>query len=125
MVRQGVTDEVNTWASGLLFDVGIRYATGYRSVEIGAAVQNFGPDVTYAVESYPVPMMFRLGIAADLVGGDGAALAGSSRTTASARPSTSSIRTTTPSRPTSGSSMTSSAFSLCAAATNSSTIVTV
>jgi hypothetical protein len=75
-LRQGVTGEVNTWASGLLFDVGIRYATGFRTVEIGAAVQNFGPDVTYAVEAYPVPMTLRLGIAADLVGGDALLLAG-------------------------------------------------
>jgi len=75
-IRQGVTREVNTWASGLLFDVGIRYATGFRSVEIGAAVQNFGPDVTYAVEAYPVPMMLRLGIAADLVGAEGLLMTG-------------------------------------------------
>lgn len=70
-VSQGVTQEVNTWGSGLLFDLGIRYDTGFRSVQIGAAVQNFGPDVTYAVEAYRVPMTLRLGIAADLVGGNG------------------------------------------------------
>jgi hypothetical protein len=68
MIRQGVYDDVDTWASGVLFDVGIRYATGFRSVEIASAIQNFGPDVTYAVESYPVPLMFRVGISADLVG---------------------------------------------------------
>jgi hypothetical protein len=71
MVRQGVFDDVDTWASGILFDFGIRYVTGYRSIEIGASVQNFGPDVTYAVESYPVPLMFRVGLAADLAGPDG------------------------------------------------------
>jgi hypothetical protein len=79
MVRQGVMEEVNTYASGLLFDFGIRYVTGYRSVEIGAAVQNFGPDVTYAVESYPVPLMFRVGIASDIVGPDGLLVAGSAQ----------------------------------------------
>lgn len=69
-VRQGVVDMVNTSASGLLFDVGIRYATGFRTITIASAVQNFGSDVQYAVESYPVPLLFRVGIAADLMGPD-------------------------------------------------------
>lgn len=67
-VRQGVFDDVSTRASAVLFDFGIRYNTGFRSIQIGSAVQNFGPDVQYAVESYPVPLVFRVGIAADLVG---------------------------------------------------------
>jgi hypothetical protein len=78
MVRQGEFAMVNTWASGLLFDAGIRYSTGYRSIEIGAAVQNFGTDVTYAVESYPVPLLFRVGIAADVIGPDGLFVGGHS-----------------------------------------------
>lgn len=67
-VRQGVFEEVDTRASGILFDFGIRYETGFRTIEIASAVQNFGPNVRYAVESYPVPLLFRVGIAADLVG---------------------------------------------------------
>ncbi|QXD14462.1 PorV/PorQ family protein [Rhodocaloribacter litoris] len=70
-IRQNVFDEVDTRASAVLFDFGIRYETGFRSVQIASAVQNFGPDVRYAVESYPVPLLFRVGIAADLVGPDG------------------------------------------------------
>lgn len=75
-VRQGVFDDVSTRASAILFDFGIRYNTGFRSIQIGSAVQNFGPDVTYAVESYPVPLVFRVGIAADLVGSNGLFLGG-------------------------------------------------
>ena len=75
-VRQGVFQEVGTRASGFLFDFGIRYETGFRSVQIASAVQNFGPDVSYAVESYPVPLLFRVGIAADLVGQNGLFLGG-------------------------------------------------
>jgi hypothetical protein len=70
-VRQGVFDEIGTRASGMLFDFGIRYETGYRSIQIASAVQNFGADVRYGVESYPVPLLFRVGIAADLVGQNG------------------------------------------------------
>lgn len=75
-VRQGVFDQVSTRASGVLFDFGIRYETGFRSIQIASSVQNFGADVRYAVESYPVPLLFRVGIAADLVGPDGLFLGG-------------------------------------------------
>ena len=70
LVGQGQYQDVNTWANGLLFDLGIRYNTGYRSIQIAAAVQNFGPNVTYARESTPVPLLFRVGIAANLIGED-------------------------------------------------------
>ena len=70
-VRQGVFEEVDTWANGLLFDFGIRYNTGYRSIYIGSAVQNFGADVKYAKESNPVPLLFRFGVGADVVGANG------------------------------------------------------
>jgi len=75
-VRQGVFDEIGTRASGLLFDFGIRYETGFRSIQIGSTVQNFGADVRYGVESYPVPLLFRVGIAADLVGQNALLLGG-------------------------------------------------
>jgi long-subunit fatty acid transport protein len=71
MVRQGVYEEVDTWANGLLFDFGIRYNTGYRSIHLGSSVQNFGADVEYAKESNPVPLLFRFGIGADVIGPDG------------------------------------------------------
>ena len=70
-VRQGVFEEVKTWASGLLFDFGIRYNTGFRSIYIGTAVQNFGADVKYAKESHPVPLLFRFGIGGDVIGMNG------------------------------------------------------
>ncbi|MGA9115888.1 MAG: PorV/PorQ family protein, partial [Bacteroidota bacterium] len=67
---QGVFQEVKTWGSGLLFDFGVHYRTGFRSVAVAASVQNFGADVEYARESNPVPLLFRFGAAADLVGPD-------------------------------------------------------
>ena len=69
-VSQGSFEEVKTWASGMIFDFGIRYNTGFRSIQIGASVQNFGPNVTYAIQSSPVPLLFRWGVAADLIGKD-------------------------------------------------------
>ncbi len=69
-ISTGVTEKVNTWANGLMFDFGIRYNTGFRSINIGASVQNFGANVTYAKESHPLPMMFRWGIAGNVIGKD-------------------------------------------------------
>jgi hypothetical protein len=67
-VIKGEYETVNTWADGLLFDFGVRYNTGYRTIQVAASVQNFGADVKYAKESSPVPLLFRFGIAADLIG---------------------------------------------------------
>lgn len=71
MISQGVYQNVKTWADGLMFDFGVRYNTGYKSIQIGASVQNFGADVQYAKESSPLPLLFRFGTAADLIGADG------------------------------------------------------
>ncbi len=60
--------KVKTWGNVFLFDYGIHYNTGYRTIEVGASIQNFGPNVTYADEDHPVPMALRVGIAADILG---------------------------------------------------------
>lgn len=70
MIRQGVFEEVRTWGNGVLFDFGMHYDTGFKTVQVALAVQNFGPTITYAKEASPVPLQFRWGIAADLVGVD-------------------------------------------------------
>lgn len=69
-INTGVMEEVKTWANGLMFDFGFRYNTGFKSIQIGASVQNFGANVTYAKESHPLPMMFRWGIAGNVIGKD-------------------------------------------------------
>lgn len=67
----GGFETVKTWTNALLFDFGIRYNTGFHSLQVAASVQNFGPDLKYASESNPAPMLFRYGIATDLIGKDG------------------------------------------------------
>jgi hypothetical protein len=64
----GDTSTVNTWGSGVIFDFGLNYNTGFRTVRIGASMQNFGANVRYASEASPVPIALRVGIAADLLG---------------------------------------------------------
>jgi len=68
VISPGFSGNVDTWANGILFDFGIRYNTGFRSVHVATSVQNFGADVRFARESSPVPLLFRFGIAADLLG---------------------------------------------------------
>jgi hypothetical protein len=56
----------------VMFDAGFRYNTGFKTVQIAACTQNFGPDVRYSsdynVTSYPAPLTFRLGIMGDFIG---------------------------------------------------------
>lgn len=70
LVRTGGYEKVKTWANGLIFDFGMYYNTGFHSVQIATAVQNFGANVKYAKESNPVPLLFRFGIAANVIGSD-------------------------------------------------------
>jgi hypothetical protein len=70
----GETETVNTAAREVFFDFGMRYATGFRSVEIGISVQNLGPQVKFAQEGYPAPLAFRVGAAANLLGPSALAL---------------------------------------------------
>jgi len=51
-------------ASTVSFDGGLTYDTGWRSVKMAATVRNFGPEVTFLNESYPIPETFTFGISA-------------------------------------------------------------
>lgn len=64
----GATEKVNTFARLFLFDFGMQYNTGYRSIRIGVSIQNFGEQVKFAKEEFPAPLAFRIGTAADIVG---------------------------------------------------------
>ena len=64
----GETSTVNTWGAGFIFDFGLNYNTGFRTIRLGASMQNFGANVRYAAEASPVPIALRVGIAADLMG---------------------------------------------------------
>ncbi|MGB2866858.1 MAG: PorV/PorQ family protein [Bacteroidota bacterium] len=64
----GQQEDVNTFARLFLFDFGMQYNTGFRSIRIGVSIQNFGQQVKFARESYPAPLAFRIGLAADVIG---------------------------------------------------------
>jgi hypothetical protein len=55
----------------IAFDFGLMYRTGFKSLTLGMAVRNFAREVTYQKESFQLPLVFRLGVAMnvlDLVG---------------------------------------------------------
>jgi hypothetical protein len=56
-------EEAHGWAA----DVGSYYDTGYHSLRIGMCITNFGPDMTFVEESFPLPMDFKIGAAVDLL----------------------------------------------------------
>ncbi|MCR4438088.1 MAG: PorV/PorQ family protein [bacterium] len=56
-------------SDNVLVDLGMVYTTGFRSFRIGGYVQNFGVDSRYIGDSFKMPMVFRLGAAIELLGG--------------------------------------------------------
>lgn len=51
-------------SSAIAFDGGLLYQTGWRSISFAASIKNFGPEVTFIKESYPIPETFAVGISA-------------------------------------------------------------
>jgi len=72
--KYATEDLVSHKHSTLMFDGGIVFETGYRSLVIGTSLQNFGPEVKYINESFPLPQTFRVGISAKLLGPDASLL---------------------------------------------------
>jgi hypothetical protein len=64
----GEETSYKTYADVVLFDFGMHYNTGFRSVQIGVSAQNFGPQVTFASKGHPAPLAFRLGLSANIFG---------------------------------------------------------
>jgi len=54
-------------ATGWAMDLGTYYDTGYRNFKICMAISNFGPDMAFISEDYPLPIDFRFGTAIDVV----------------------------------------------------------
>jgi hypothetical protein len=60
-------DLVESSASGIAFDFGLQYQTGFRSIVMSAVMRNFGPNVKFEKEDFPLPQTMMLGFATDLL----------------------------------------------------------
>jgi long-subunit fatty acid transport protein len=67
----GEASTYKTYADVVLYDFGMLYNTGFRSIQIGISAQNFGPQVKFADAAHPAPLAFRLGVSANLLGQEG------------------------------------------------------
>jgi hypothetical protein len=52
-------------------DVGTQYNTGWRNFKITMLLSNFGPDMNFINEDYPLPINFKFGGAVDMLDGPG------------------------------------------------------
>jgi len=75
MVSQAI-DDVSI--SGLAFDIGTQFNTGYRGIRMGAVISNFGPDLASQAEDganyaeFPamsLPMTFSFGVTGEAIAG--------------------------------------------------------
>lgn len=55
-------------ADNMIYDVGILYFTGYRSLRVGGSVQNFGVETAFIGDNFKMPITFRLGLAMEALG---------------------------------------------------------
>jgi hypothetical protein len=58
--------------SGVLFDVGVVYFTGFRQLRLAFALQHFGADVQALRQTFRTPLLSRLAIADELINLPGA-----------------------------------------------------
>ena len=57
------TEKATGWAA----DLGVFYDTGFRNFKICMALANFGPDMKFITEPYPLPIDFRFGTSIDVI----------------------------------------------------------
>lgn len=60
---EGVTAKMNL----LAIDMGTLYYLGYHDLRLGMSLRNFSNEEAYRVETFPLPMTFRVGMAMDVI----------------------------------------------------------
>lgn len=61
------TTAVKNQLSVLAFDFGTLFKTGVKSLAFGMSVRNFSEEIEYADESFQLPLLFALGVSANLM----------------------------------------------------------
>lgn len=64
--KYAMEDLVAKSASAIIFDAGLTYRTGFRSLELAAVIRHFGPEIKYIAESYPLPQTLSIGVSSYL-----------------------------------------------------------
>jgi hypothetical protein len=56
-------------AVGWAADIGTTYNTGYRGIKMSMVISNFGPELRFLTDEYPLPISFKFGGTIDLLEG--------------------------------------------------------
>jgi hypothetical protein len=75
--KYAIEDLVVRTASSVMFDGGVLFDTGFKSLTLSAVLRHFGPKVTYFNKSYPLPQTFTLGLSGYLIAPESSFLMGS------------------------------------------------
>ena len=51
----------------LAYDIGVHYKTGFESLSFAVSARNFAPEVTFAEESFQLPLTLQIGVAMDVL----------------------------------------------------------
>ncbi|MDH4223552.1 MAG: PorV/PorQ family protein, partial [candidate division Zixibacteria bacterium] len=54
-------------ATGWGADIATMYNTGFRNFKIGMVMSNFGPDMKFIKEEYPLPISFKFGTSIEII----------------------------------------------------------
>jgi len=54
----------------IIFDGGMLFDTGYKSIVVGASIRNFGQEIVYIDKNYPLPQTLNIGVSAYLFSDD-------------------------------------------------------
>ena len=57
------TEQAKGWAA----DVGTCYNSGYRNFKLGMVISNFGPDMKFIENAFPLPINFKFGASIDVM----------------------------------------------------------
>ena len=66
-VKYAQEDLVAEKASSVVFDGGLLYKTGFKSLKLGAMLRQFGPAIKFVDEEYPLPQTFTIGVSGELI----------------------------------------------------------
>lgn len=53
--------------STLVYDFGVIYSTGFKSLQLAMSARNFSRELTYAQENFELPLSFRIGLSMDIM----------------------------------------------------------
>ncbi|RKY53319.1 MAG: hypothetical protein DRP92_03710 [Candidatus Neomarinimicrobiota bacterium] len=69
-VKYVVEDLYKAKASAFVFDGGVLYEPDFKYFKLGVMIRNFGKDVKFVDESYPLPQELTIGVSSYLIGGE-------------------------------------------------------